>query len=507
MADLREKATQLVSYGEYPALATRVSIPNVNLLSKKGSILYGTGNSATSNASINGETYLYAEVEALNPTSVKSVLFNDGNGKLSWTNVVDNLTTNDGNKVLSAEVGYGIDEKIHISKATGFGITMGKNAISHSSTDIVIGDSSQCDGLTGISVGISSKVGRGRGIALGAQAQALGFRCIAIGSALIDQENGTIKPTIAGDENDATIIDAIQLGPGENKTANSFQVFNTPMLVDGKIPLSSLSPTITANNKTGFVLSNGQPGETMSYDGTVVLGPQAVVTGQEGVAIGKKAIARGIGIAIGGGDVTASSSGIAIGAGAEAEIEGIAIGSTASAGENGIAIGDLAAAATETIQLGRFESTFSFRVGNYDVMGKDGQILAQRLTSALSSIYQRLDDLGFKEGAATYTKSGSGTAASVESDITVQTNSLQKMGKWCIFNFKVHMEGSRGVTRNIDITVPNDFRPKTDTIIKLGGADTTIKSTGAIDTITWKASDNGADETDFVYYNAWWELP
>lgn len=486
--NLRQDATQLVEWGKKPALATRVSIPNVNLLSAKGSILYGTGNPATSEASIDGNTYQYAEVKALsgvgeNGASIgKSVLFNDGDGKLSWANVVDNLTTNDGSKVLSAQVGYDIDSKIHISKATGSGITMGAGASTKYNSSIAIGSNA----TEGDNTGFSTILGNSASIN-GA------IDCIAIGNEARISQTGTRR------------YSSIQLGNGTNTTPYSFQVWNTPMLIDGKIPLSTLSPTV--NSKTGLVLSNGHPDETMSYDGTVVLGLQAVTTGTEGVAIGNQAIARGAGIAIGGGNVTANGSGVAIGAGAEAGTEGIAIGFTTFAGENSIAIGDLAEAADETIQLGRFESTFLFRVGNFTVMSKDGQIPGQRLTDALSSIYQRLDDLGFKEGAATYTKSGSGTAASVESDITVQTNSLQKMGKWCIFNFKVHMKGSRGVTRNIDITVPNDFRPKTDTIIKLGGADTTIKSTGAIDTITWKASDNGADETDFVYYNAWWELP
>lgn len=483
--DLRQDATQSVKWGSEPALATRVSIPNVNLLNTKGSILYGTGGYIDSEA-IGGNTYRCAEVKALNPTSVKSVLLNDGSGNLNWTNIADNLTTNDGNKVLSAKVGYDIDSKIHISEANATpGITMGTGASTQYNSSIAIGRNA-IEGED--STGFSTILGNGASVDGATD-------CVAIGN------GAQVKQTTA------RRYSSIQLGNGTNKTPYSFQVWNTPMLIDGKIPLSSLSPTITVNEQTGLVLSNGQTGYIISYDGTVVLGPQAVVTRQEGVAIGNQAIVVGSGIAIGGGNVTANGSGVAIGAGAEAGTEGIAIGSTTSAGENSIAIGDLAQAADETIQLGRFESTFSFRVGNYDVMGKDGQILAQRLTNALSSIYQRLDDLGFKEGAATYTKSGSGTAASVESDITVQTNSLQKMGKWCIFNFKVHMEGSRGVTRNIDITVPNDFRPKTDTIIKLGGADTTIKSTGVIDKITWKASNWGADEADFVYYNVWWELP
>lgn len=486
MADLREKATQLVSYGEYPALATRVSIPNVNLLSKKGSILYGTGNPATKDATIGEETYQYAEVKALIVESDKTGLFvlsNNKDGNLRYIPVINDYTDYGSELgILSASVAYDINKKLHIANAVArSGISMGDNATGFANNDIAIGDGANATSTSGSD---------NSAIAIGKKAQATDSN-IAIG-------DGAVCDFISK---------TIQLGTGENRVRDSFQVWDTPMLVNGKIPLSSLSPTITVNNKTGLVLSNGQTGETMSYDGTVVLGPQAVTTETEGVAIGNQAIARGAGIAIGGGNVTANGSGVAIGAGAEAGTEGIAIGSTTFAGENSIAIGDLAEAADETIQLGRFESTFLFRVGNFTVMSKDGQIPSQRLTDALSSIYQRLDDLGFKEGVATYTKSGSGTAASVESDITVQTNSLQKMGKWCIFNFKVHMKGSRGVTRNIDITVPNDFRPKTDTIIKLGGADTTIKSTGVIDTITWKASNEVADEADFVYYNAWWELP
>lgn len=468
--NLRQDATQLVEWGKKPALATRVSIPNVNLLSAKGSILYGTGNFATSEASIDGNTYQYAEVKALAAPSgtEQFILSNDSDGNLRYVPVINDYTDY-GSKlgVLSASVAYDINQKLHIANAVArSGISIGNNATGFANNDIAIGDGANATSTSGSD---------NSAIAIGKKAQATDNN-IAIGDgAVCDFASKTI-----------------QLGTGENRVKDSFQVWNTPMLVNGKIPLSTLSPTV--NNKTGLVLSNGHPDETMSHDGTVVLGLQAVTTGTEGIAIGNQAIARDAGIAIGGGDVEASDGGVAIGVGAFANT-------------NGVAIGNQAEAADETIQLGRFESTFLFKVGNFKVMGKDGQIPGQRLTDALSSIYQRLDDLGFKEGAATYTKSGSGTAASVESDITVQTNSLQKMGKWCIFNFKVHMKGSRGVTRNIDITVPNDFRPKTDTIIKLGGADTTIKSTGAIDTITWKASDNGADETDFVYYNAWWELP
>lgn len=205
MADLIKDATQLVKWRDVPALAIRVSIPNVNLLGTKGSILYGTGKPVTSEASIDGETYQYAEVKALNPTSVKSVLFNDGDGNLSWTNVVDNLTTNDDSKVLSAKVGYNIDSKIHISNATGSGITMG--------------------------AGASTKYNSS----------------IAIGSNAI-----------------SAMTNSIQLGSGTNETAMSFQVGNHQMLdlSTGKIPLDRINYQVGQKGTTTISLG-GTPGTTL----------------------------------------------------------------------------------------------------------------------------------------------------------------------------------------------------------------------------------------------------
>ncbi len=478
--DLRQDATQSVKWGSEPALATRVSIPNVNLLNTKGSILYGTGGYIDSEA-IGGNTYRYAEVKALNPTSVKSVLLNDGSGNLSWINVVDDLTTNDGNKVLSAKVGYDIDGKIHISEAKATpGITMGAGASTEYNSSIAIGRNT-IEGKDG--TGFSTILGNGASVDGAAD-------CVAIGNGARVEQTTTRR------------YSSIQLGNGKNITPYSFQVWNTPMLVNGKIPLSSLSPTITVNNKTGLILSNGQTDKTMSYDGTVVLGPQAVVTGQEGVAIGNQAIVVGSGIAIGGGNVTANGSGVAIGAGAEAGTEGIAIGSATFAGENSIAIGDLAEAANETIQLGRFESTFLFRVGNYDVMGKDGQILAQRLTNALSSIYQRLDDLGFKEGVAEIT----------QTNCTISTNSLKKMGKWCIFNFEMSKRQNENYT--IAITIPEGFRPKETTQIVLLAPKSTmyanffkVLTNGKVVNATSATEFTPGYGEQYMTYNAWWELP
>lgn len=352
--DLRMGATQLVKWGSEPALATRVSIPNVNLLSTKGSILYGTGNYATNEASINGDTYWYAEVKALSgvdDVNGKSVLFNDGSGNLSWTNVVDNLTTNDGNKVLSAKVGYDINDRLQLTNSTG------------NTGAIILGNKASGDTAT---------------VAIGGNTVAGGSGAVAIGSGATT--SGQAAAIAIGSNAKATANTAIQLGGGTNTTEKSFQVFDTPMLVDGKIPLSSLSPTITVDEKTGLVLSNGQTGYTMSYDGTVVLGPQAVAEGRESVAIGAQAVARGTGVAIGGDFVYASKGGVAVGTGAVAV-------------ENSIAIGNLAMTnVNKTIQLGyngdvdnngvfkdNETGKYSLRIGRYILMGNDGKIGISRL--------------------------------------------------------------------------------------------------------------------------------
>lgn len=468
--NLRQDATQLVEWGKKPALATRVSIPNVNLLSAKGSILYGTGNPATSEASIDGNTYQYAEVKALsgvgeNGASIgKSVLFNDGSGNLSWNKIIDNLkglTTSDSNRVLGAQVGSFIDDRLQLTNSTGNtgAIILGNQASGATST-VGIGEMVVADGSAAVAIGSEATTsGQAAAIAIGRNAKAM-----------------------------ATT--AIQLGGGTNNTASSFQVFNTPMLVDGKIPQTSIWPEINTSGTLNI-------GMNISGSTDCVAIGNNTKGAKNSVTMGKYAEAKEYGTAIGSASTIlaqsiAGENGVAVGYGAQAS------------GKYCVAIGSGAITGPESneyyVQIGNIGVGMTMSVGKYPLINNNGQIPSERLMDALSSINQRLDDLGFKEGAATYTTSGNG--------ITVQTNSLQKMGKWCIFNFEVHMEGARGSVHTINITVPSGFRPKTDTIIKLGLKDTTVKSsTGAIDTITWKASDNGADETDFVYYNAWWELP
>lgn len=74
-------------------------------------------------------------------------------------------------------------------------------------------------------------------------------------------------------------------------------------------------------------------------------------------------------------------------------------------------------------------------------------------TAALSAyqgkvLNDRLNELGFKEGVATYT----GTAMNAN-----VTNSLLKFGKLAIFNFGVMITAA---TRPLTITIPDGFRPK-----------------------------------------------
>lgn len=376
--DLRDKATQLVSYGEYPALATRVSIPNVNLLNTKGSILYGTGNPATSDASIDGTTYQYAEAKALNPTSVKSVLFNDGSGNLSWTNVVDNLTTNDGNKILSAKVGYDIDSKIHISEAGGgAGISMGYHSSSGTNAgNVAIGINATSSGSAGVSIGNVSWVTGNNSTAIGNAANAFGDGCVAIGGAF--HKSDTIKGGAAkAGTDDGSVYSAIQLGSGTNTISYSFQVFNTPMLVDGKIPQTSIWPEINTSGTVNI-------GMNISGSTDCVAIGNNTVGAKNSVAIGKRAEAKKYGTAIGSASTTLAQSiagedSVAVGYGAQAS------------GKYCVAIGSGAITGPESneyyIQIGNIGVGMTMNVGKYELMGSDGYIKPKRLSIYKHHIY------------------------------------------------------------------------------------------------------------------------
>ena len=69
----------------------------------------------------------------------------------------------------------------------------------------------------------------------------------------------------------------------------------------------------------------------------------------------------------------------------------------------------------------------------------------------LNDIYSRLDNLGFREGVASYT----GTQMP---QFTGAVNSLKRCGKYVIFNFSMNITAA---SKPLTITIPEGFRPKT----------------------------------------------
>lgn len=356
MADLIKDATQLVEWGSVPALATRVSIPNVNLLGTKGSILYGTGNPLTKNATIGEETYQYAEVKALEAPSgtEQFILSNNSDGNLRYVPVINDYTDY-GSKlgVLSALVAYDINQKLHIANAaTGTGISMGDGARGSNAGAIAIGNKA-----------IATGDDDGFAIAIGNNANA-DNKNIAIGSNAI--ASSYASPTI-------------QLGVGENRTPNSFQVWSTPMLVDGKIPQTSIWPEINTSGTVNI-------GMNISGSTDCVAIGNNTVGAKNSVAVGKHAEAKEYGTAIGSASTTlaqsiAGENGVAVGYGAQAS------------GKYCVAIGSGAITGPESneyyIQIGNIDVGMTMGVGKYELMGSDGYIKPKRLSIYKHHIYWR----------------------------------------------------------------------------------------------------------------------
>lgn len=113
----------------------------------------------------------------------------------------------------------------------------------------------------------------------------------------------------------------------------------------------------------------------------------------------------------------------------------------------------------------------------------------------IRNINSRLDTLGFKEG--TFIINGN------ESSQEVYENSIKKQGKYVIANLEIN--NSTILASNI--TIPNEFRPKEDTNVRLYACNKTYgtyETTGIIKT-------DGSLEvsglfTDFSIKNAGWEI-
>ena len=133
-----------------------------------------------------------------------------------------------------------------------------------------------------------------------------------------------------------------------------------------------------------------------------------------------------------------------------------------------------------------------------------------------TDVYQRLAELGFKEGVSSYSGLTLGTDATL-------TNTLKKQGKYCIFNLygsytilgtttKDGLNWSGGST--VTITIPTEFRPKANTTIVVGSRlGTTIQGQIAAYTFEATVTTSGTitftaptGNSYFCILNAGWEL-
>ena len=117
------------------------------------------------------------------------------------------------------------------------------------------------------------------------------------------------------------------------------------------------------------------------------------------------------------------------------------------------------------------------------------------------TIETRLTNLGFK----------SGVAAITQESCTISGNTLQKMGKWCVFNLTI--EKSQNGNYSIAITVPEGFRPKETTqIILLQPGSTNgfqycrVFANGKITNFNSTTEFKPGYAAKYVFLNAWWEL-
>lgn len=117
------------------------------------------------------------------------------------------------------------------------------------------------------------------------------------------------------------------------------------------------------------------------------------------------------------------------------------------------------------------------------------------------TIETRLTNLGFKSGAAGIT----------QTNCTISTNSLQKMGKWCIFNFE--MSKSQNGNYTIAITIPEGFRPKDTTQIillepgsSLGAQYCRVFANGKITNFNSTTAFKPGYASSYVFHNVWWKL-
>lgn len=147
--------------------------------------------------------------------------------------------------------------------------------------------------------------------------------------------------------------------------------------------------------------------------------------------------------------------------------------------------------------------TFSNIIKVVKTIPYSGQRL-DKTESDITTINQRLDALGFKSGVASLTNIGF-----VESDVS--SNTLMKQGKMALFKF-VSVGATAIIPPNTTgvITVPEGFRPKTETLVfvkttELYGYYVNLLPIKLDGTISISANSNGIYQIEIV--NAGWQLP
>lgn len=529
--DLTTGATQLVKFGDVPSAATRISILNANLLSGSGSLLYGTGNRLnTGSIGTDNNVYQYAEVKALaHPSSTGSEvnygLTNTKDGKLSWAGIVTDFSGGDG-KYLGAEVGKKIDDVLHISGAEiasaatnaiqlGSGINVISNSFQVFDVPVIVNGGipfgsldlsydamkkNEIDETTGtyvatsIVVGNKSAVDTSRSVlvGVGVEAPQKSTNIVAIGYNARSYTSSDRQGSVSIGANAIAQDGSVSIGTGAQAGKDSVTIGINAVAYNNSVAIGKIAQSINdlAGNAGGIAIGYAKS----EYDSTIITpyGSGKVVRGEGpagSVVIGCKA-------RIINADSTDPRTQYSIAIGKGAEIDGSIKENTSDRTKASfIQIGYPEKVKVITTE-GEKKLGLSMNVGPYKLLNSDGTIPNERIPE-LAEINKRLDDLGFKQGAATYVTTVSGAT------VTINSNTLQKMGKWCIFNASVTFSGRGKVSGSVTFTIPPTFWPAKPVNIGYG---CTVGVDGQVTALKWSDEGNELHTETYTFTNAFWVL-
>lgn len=125
-----------------------------------------------------------------------------------------------------------------------------------------------------------------------------------------------------------------------------------------------------------------------------------------------------------------------------------------------------------------------------DTTADDLDAFLEDLSNKINNINTRLDALGFKSGVASY--------AGFSTEPT--TNTLNKQGKYCIFNFGEISYSNAGGVANLSITIPTGFLPKEDITFYANHTYTAITGGEYTTPLEMTLTTNGTITTTFASY-------